>query len=211
MQPQRVLGGADERRRQAAECVRQRGQLRHRGQRDLRQRYADRRADDHGDHDPRVVDNARPDDGAGDGGRHAGDAGGDAAAGRRRVVEPAKREDEEDCRSQVTGLRQVLRHYWRLRSRNMRSMRSVIMNPLTMFVIEAATATVPRISAKVECCSPAMMIEPTTAIAEIALVSDISGVCSSRDTFWMTWKPTKVARTKTNSIDHISSAGMETP
>ena len=28
--------------------------------------------------------------------------------------------------------------------------------------------------------SPAMMIEPTTAIAEIALVSDISGVCSRR-------------------------------
>ena len=57
----------------------------------------------------------------------------------------------------------------------------------------------------VVCCSPAMMIEPTTAIAEIALVSDISGVCSRRETFWMTWKPTNVASTNTNAIDHNSS------
>jgi hypothetical protein len=46
---------------------------------------------------------------------------------------------------------------------------------------------------------------PTTAIAEIAFVRDMSGVCRRRDTFWMTWKPTKVARTKTNAIDHKSS------
>ena len=62
-------------------------------------------------------------------------------------------------------------------------MRSVIRKPLTMLVIEAATAMVPRIVVKVVCCSPATMIEPTTAIAEIALVSDISGVCRRRETF----------------------------
>ena len=89
---------------------------------------------------------------ADDGRRHARDAGGYAAASRRRVVQPAKRKDEEDGREQVAGLRQVLRHYSRLRSRNIRSIRYVIMKPLTMFVIEAATATVPRIVANVECC-----------------------------------------------------------
>ena len=49
---------------------------------------------------------------------------------------------------------------------------------------------------------------PTIAMAEIALVSDISGVCSSRDTFWMTWKPTNVASMKTNSIDQRSSSAI---
>ena len=72
-------------------------------------------------------------------------------------------------------------------------MRSVIRKPLTMLVTEANTAIAPSAVLSVVFCSPAMMIEPTTAIAEIALVSDISGVCSSRDTFWITWKPTKVA------------------
>ena len=51
-----------------------------------------------------------------------------------------------------------------------------------------------------------MMIEPTTAMAEIALVSDISGVCSSRETFWITWKPTNVASMNTNAIDHKSAS-----
>src|SRR5690606_17485267 len=45
------------------------------------------------------------------------------------------------------------------------------------------------------------------AIAEIALVSDISGVWSRRETFWMTWKPTNVASMKTNSMDHRSNVG----
>ena len=58
---------------------------------------------------------------------------------------------------------------------------------------------------KVVFCSPAMMIEPTTAIAEMALVSDISGVCSSRETFRITSKPMNVASMKTNAIDQRSS------
>ena len=35
----------------------------------------------------------------------------------------------------------------------------------------------------VDFCSPAMMMEPTTAMAEMAFVSDINGVCSNRETF----------------------------
>ena len=53
-----------------------------------------------------------------------------------------------------------------------------------------------------------MRIEPTTAIAEIALVSDMSGVCSRRETFWMTWNPTNVASMNTNSIDQRSRVSM---
>ena len=49
-------------------------------------------------------------------------------------------------------------------------------------------------------------IEPTTEIAEIAFVSDISGVCSSRDTRPMTPSPTKVARTRTDSELQFASA-----
>ena len=45
------------------------------------------------------------------------------------------------------------------------------------------------------------MIEPTMAIAEMALVSDISGVCNSRDTRPITPMPMKVERVNTNNID----------
>src|ERR1041384_1221172 len=48
------------------------------------------------------------------------------------------------------------------------------------------------------------MIAPTTAIAEIALVSDISGVCSRRETRRITPMPMKVARMNTNSMDVTS-------
>ena len=44
---------------------------------------------------------------------------------------------------------------------------------------------------------PVITIEPTTAIAEIALVSDISGVCSSRDTRVITPRPMNVASMNT--------------
>ncbi len=45
------------------------------------------------------------------------------------------------------------------------------------------------------------MIAPTTAMAEMALVSDISGVCSSRETRAITPRPMNVASMNTNSID----------
>ncbi len=43
------------------------------------------------------------------------------------------------------------------------------------------------------------MMAPTIAMAEIALVSDISGVCSSRETRRMTSMPMNVASMNTNS------------
>src|SRR5687768_11673061 len=47
---------------------------------------------------------------------------------------------------------------------------------------------------------------PTTAIAEIAFVSDISGVWSSRETRRMTPSPMKVASTKTYTFGHRSTS-----
>jgi len=49
-------------------------------------------------------------------------------------------------------------------------------------------------------------MEPTTEMAEIAFVNDISGVCNSRDTRPMTPSPTKVARTRTESELQFASA-----
>jgi len=45
------------------------------------------------------------------------------------------------------------------------------------------------------------MIDPTTAMAEIAFVSDMSGVWSRRDTRRITPSPMREARTNTKSID----------
>ncbi len=140
-----------------------------------------------------------------DGERHAADARRDTASRRLRMTHPAQREHEERRRDEVGSLGDVLRHRLPPCWRNILSIRSVIRKPLTMLVTEAATAIVPSTRLKVVFCSPAMMIEPTTAIAEIALVSDIRGVCSSRDTFRITSIPTKVASMKTKIIDQKSS------
>src|SRR5262249_7496171 len=78
----------------------------------------------------------------------------------------------------------------------------------TMLVIEAATAIVPSTVENVVFCSPAMISEPTTAIAEIALVSDMSGVWSSRDTFRITSKPMNVASMKTNAMPQRSRLSL---
>ena len=80
----------------------------------------------------------------------------------------------------------------------------MIRYPLTRFVVDAKTAIAPSIVLTVAFASPARMMAPTTAMDEIALVSDISGVCSSRDTFWMTSNPRNVDSMKTKSMDHRS-------
>src|SRR5512143_371038 len=73
-----------------------------------------------------------------------------------------------------------------------------------MLIMEQATASVPRTVESVVFCSPATRIEPTTAMAEIALVSDISGVWSSGETRRMISRPRNVARTKTYRLSAIS-------
>src|SRR4051794_37457042 len=81
-------------------------------------------------------------------------------------------------------------------------MRSVIRNPPTTLMVAAVTATKPstRLS-RLAFSAPAMRIAPTTEMAEIALVSDISGVCSSGETRRTSSKPRNPASMKTNSAD----------
>ena len=72
----------------------------------------------------------------------------------------------------------------------MRSMRSVITNPPTTLVVEQTTAINPRIVATMLWCGPvppAITIDPTKEIPEMAFVADIKGVCSSGGTREITW------------------------
>ena len=66
-----------------------------------------------------------------------------------------------------------------------------------MLIIEAVTATVPRIVESVDSRRPATTREPTTAIAEMAFVRDIRGVWRSGDTRRITSSPTNVASRRT--------------
>ncbi len=70
-----------------------------------------------------------------------------------------------------------------------------------MFVIDAKSATAPRAVMYQGWSRPVMTIEPTTAMAEIAFVIDISGVCSRRDTRVTTPRPMNVASMNTNTIE----------
>ena len=83
------------------------------------------------------------------------------------------------------------------RGRNIRSIRSVMMNPLTAFVLEANTAIAPSTVASVPWPPPASSNDPTNEIAEMAFVSDISGVCNRPGTLVITVNPRNDASTKT--------------
>src|SRR5688572_13644111 len=65
---------------------------------------------------------------------------------------------------------------------------------------------VPRTVESVVSARPAMIRAPTMEIAEIALVSDISGVWRSGETLLMTSSPTKVASRKTYREERRSGA-----
>jgi len=72
--------------------------------------------------------------------------------------------------------------------------------PLTTLVVDAMIAMKPSTTLAVLCFVPVIVIEPTMAIAEIALVSDISGVCNSGDTRRITSNPMNVASMNTNNM-----------
>src|SRR5262245_45342411 len=145
----------------------------------------------------------------GDGQQHGRHAGQHGAAGGGGMVHPVQREDEQHRRDQIGELHQVIGHRPappRGACLNIFSMRSVIKKPLTMLVMEANRAMAPRMRIGRGWSLPVTMMEPTTAIAEMALVIDINGVCSSRDTRMMTPRPMNVARANTNSSDQVSDA-----
>jgi hypothetical protein len=59
---------------------------------------------------------------------------------------------------------------------NILSMRSVMTNPPTTFVVAQTTAIKPSIVLTLLYCAPAVTMEPTSEIPEIAFVADINGV-----------------------------------
>lgn len=65
---------------------------------------------------------------------------------------------------------------------NIFSMRSVIRKPPTTLVLEQATAMQPSRVLSQSCRAPATTSEPISEMPEMALVADISGVCSSGGT-----------------------------
>ena len=88
----------------------------------------------------------RPRDNNGD--RRRRHTGVHAVAGRRRLVHPVKRENEQRCRDDIGELADAGHHACSpvpgfLTVLNIFNIRSVIRNPLTMFVIEANSATAP--------------------------------------------------------------------
>ncbi len=140
----RILGRPHQPRRQTAERVRQGGSLRDRGQRDAREAHADTDGREDRHDDPQLAD-PRPGPGRDHGQEHRRDAGEDATAGRLRIVHPMKGEDEQHRGDEVGELEWRISFLTSSRVLNILSIRSVIRNPLTMFVIEANSATAPRI------------------------------------------------------------------
>jgi hypothetical protein len=70
---------------------------------------------------------------------------------------------------------------------NISSMRCVTRNPPNTFTAASATAIAPIIDPKSSCSDPAARMAPTIITEEMALVTDISGVCSAGVTFQITW------------------------
>jgi hypothetical protein len=102
LEPQHVLGDADEARGEAAEGVRTGGPLGHRRQRDPRERDAERGADRERDDDPQIARDLGVQQRADHRDRHADDAGQHAAPGGLGAVQPAQREDEQRRRDRGT-------------------------------------------------------------------------------------------------------------
>src|SRR5438034_2173799 len=154
------------------------------------------------------MDDSRLDHGAGHCHEHCDDAGNHAAARRSRIVHPMQGEHEKGSRKQIGDLDEVQPHHLPpFRVLNILIMRTVIRNPLTTLVMEANKAMAPRRVMYGGWSSPVITIEPTTAMAEMEFVSDISGVCSNRDTRLITPRPMKVASMNTNSVCMKSAPG----
>src|SRR3954454_16311311 len=94
----------------------------------------------------------------------------------------------------------------------MPSIRSVTRKPPTTLIVPKAIAITSRSSSRKPVAGPISRMPPSTTMPWIALVPDISGVCSVFGTFEMTSKPTNAARTRIASSvsrstsDHLSLA-----
>src|SRR5207248_11052658 len=182
-----VVGDADQRGGEGAEGVGKGGALGDRRNRDPdRHRSSDGRADDEADRDPAVIDDLVVDQRADDGEEHA-DLGEEHSAARGlRMAQAPEPEDEEDRRGEVEKLQHVPLHGY-LPARNIFRIRSVMRNPPTTLMVEATTARKPSRVLTLSYPAPATTRDPTSEMPEMALVADMSGVCSSGETREITW------------------------
>src|SRR5579872_4887746 len=178
------------------------GSLRNRCHLHQAKRNANSGADDQRDDDPLVLHQFGIEECGADC-EHCADLSGENAPARAcgGTQEPEGKNEENDRENvgeiQILLKIQRVHDCFDLPDLNMRSMRSVIRNPPTILLNDAATAIAPRIVVSRVSCRPAMMIAATTTIASSALVSDMRGVWSSGDTRRITSNPTKPARMKT--------------
>src|SRR5580698_8175678 len=181
--------------------MRHRSPLRHRRHRhDVCDGDADRRSDEERREDPLPIEDVVRQDGGDDGQQHPGLSGENSTARSGRGVHPLQGENEQRRRDDVQIAAQVRHYFFSSRLLNILSMRSVMRKPLTILVTAAVIAMKPSTLLSVVAPSaPVIRMAPTTEMAEIALVSDISGVCSSGDTLRIISRPTKVASMNTNN------------
>src|SRR5207244_13164057 len=106
---------------------------------------------------------------------------------RRRVRQTLERLDEADASDQVQQGHHAHAHHFLSFLRNIASMRRVTRKPPKMFTAASATASTPMVLPRPLSVSAAASIAPTMTIAEIALVTAISGVCSAGVTVHTTW------------------------
>src|ERR1700691_3779252 len=76
-------------------------------------------------------------------------------------------------------------------------MRWVTRKPPNTLIDASPTATAPSHAPQSVSAGPAASMAPTRIMPEMALVTDISGVCSAGVTFHTTWYPTNTASTNT--------------
>src|SRR5215510_8997342 len=110
------------------------------------------------------------------------------------MAQPFQTEDEKDRGEQIAEFDKIIAVHQRcssfppesppppIRSLNILSILSVIINPPTTLIIAEMTAMNPRNLLTSLYFPPAVRIDPTTDIAEIAFVADIKGVCKSGGT-----------------------------
>src|SRR6266478_3737852 len=122
-----------------------------------------------------------------------------AAPRRYRRTEPFDGEDHAQRGDDIRRLPEGVVHLPTVSFfLNILSNRSVIRKPATMLMVANMTAMMPRILLnRGEPPLPETRIAPTTEIAEIALVSDIRGVCRSGDTLRTSSRPSGTASTRT--------------
>src|SRR5262245_19177576 len=127
---------------------------------------------------------------ADDGHQHSKGGGIHTATSRFRMAHPLEAVYEKDRGEQIAEFNKVIAAHHRfssfppeslpppIRSLNILSMRSMLMNPPTTLILAEVTAMQPRNLLTSLYFPPAVRIEPTTEIAEMALVPDINGVCN---------------------------------